>query len=907
MADTSSNGKNNIPTVENPTAGTVEGRVPQTQSQEESAQKTGFTNPYDLFSGTVAQIPDLKTLTQKIREEIKIEVPIFAGLNIKKWFKDPLKEVLDPFKNFNFKFKNGRVSFLDFEKNFLPKVPNILISGNPNGFQDVISIFENLMDDLKDDEKEDYNSARHRIHLMLKALEKLMEDETEVEFIKQNFADYDIAYIYNFSADWKLMISNADVSLRDQLIDLRTFLSLFQEKMMGVAFEAGNYSERIKNSALRFSTIIDDIDSILVRWSNELETMVERLIGLMTFTPAKRIHRYRINDLTTVLKNPLFKHVKADYIRMQSPSTNSMATSYANKGTDARDKVDAAQNTIPKASVATPDIGVGDKVQAEQQVDTIPFKGTVGPLNETQFENLRKAIRFRESGNNYKIVNRYGYSGAYQFGGPALQDLGYAKKGTTGKGLSNPSNWTGKNGITNREQFLNNNKLQDDTFVIWMKMLYKGILRVGAVSKSDSPATVGGYLAVAHLLGPGGARNLKNGKAGRDGNGTSANEYFNLGSKAVGGELSAGAASGQDNTPAGAAQASANEEAVSNNTIDDGASITVPGQSAASVYPYNKVKFTESGHFEEYDDTPGAERVQIRHRKGSGFELKEDGTTVHFSAKDSYDAVLGDNFIIVSGLCNIYVKGNCGIVSEGDVNINAGQNLNLIAGGDINMLAGGDKSERISGSSATTVANDMAVTSGGFLRQSSDGDMQLESSAFTAISRNGNTSIISQGDVNTVSAGSINSSAAGSISQLAKGNIISVSYGDQTLSASGKMVMGGDSLVAHGASSASMGSDGSTTIMGSGTIRLGAPVEKALYSDTAGSAPDGAANPVTPSGTSTDGGAGKIANDNKKKVEKDPVEKIVADFSASDFNETQARTGGGEGKEPSKVDPYTFA
>ncbi|QIW87792.1 baseplate hub + tail lysozyme [Agrobacterium phage OLIVR5] len=859
--------------------------------------KTEFENPYDLFGGTVGQIPDLQTATQKIREEIRVQVPASAGLSLTRWFKDPIKAFTDPFRNFNFRFKKGRVSFEEYERNFAPQTPNILQSANPMGFDEVISIFETLFDDLTEDERQDYDAARYKIHIMLRILETRMEMENGVDFIRDNFAERDISFILRFSAEWREMISNTDVSLRDQLIDLRTYLMLFYELFIGVAFEAGRYEEKIKNYAALFSNVVVLIDEILIQFPNELEVMVERLANLLTYTPAKKIHRYRLTNLAGVLKNPLFKFVKSDYIRTQSPSTNVMATSFARKEVNPRDQIDAAQASLPTARLATPDIGVGDKIQANAEIDTIPYTGTVGPLTTEQFEALRRAVRQRESGGDYSAVNRYGFSGAYQFGGPALQDLGYAKKGTSGKGLKNPNNWTGKNGITSLGVFLQNRKLQDDLFVVWMKLLYKRCLSVKAISESDTPAQVAGIITVAHLLGAGGARDFKNGKDGADGNGTKASEYYNLGKNAVGGST----------TVASADEAIQNSNAASMNTLPDSAMVTVPEQSAAPVYPYNKVKATESGHFEEYDDTPGAERIQVRHRKGSGYELKETGDTVYFSSRDSYDAVLGNNFIVVSGLCNIYVKGDCGIVSEGNVNINAGQDLNLIAGGDVNVVSGGNHSVRVSGSDSKTVEGDAAHSYGGFLRQSSDGDMQLESSSFTALSRNGNTTFISKGDVNTVTSGSINQNAVGSISSVAKGNIISVSYGDQTLTATGKMVMSGDSLIANGKSNANVGSDGSTTIAGSGVIKLGAPVEKSLFADSAGIAPDGPASPVSPSGSSSDGGAGQVSNDNKKKIEEKPVAKIVEEFSASDFNKTQARTGGGEGSTPSTTDPYTFA
>ena len=43
------------------------------------------------------------------------------------------------------------------------------------------------------------------------------------------------------------------------------------------------------------------------------------------------------------------------------------------------------------------------------------------------------------------------------------------------------------------------------------------------------------------------------------------------------------------------------------------------------VYPYNDVTQTESGHFMEMDDTPGAERIRLQHRTGTFTEIQADG------------------------------------------------------------------------------------------------------------------------------------------------------------------------------------------------------------------------------------------------------------------------------------------
>ncbi len=97
----------------------------------------------------------------------------------------------------------------------------------------------------------------------------------------------------------------------------------------------------------------------------------------------------------------------------------------------------------------------------------------------------------------------------------------------------------------------------------------------------------------------------------------------------------------------------------------------------ASVYPYNHVWETESGHVIELDDTPGAERIHIYHRSGTSQETFPDGTHVAHVNNDAFEIVLSDK--------TIYVNGDCNITSKKNLNLKAGGDLNIEIGGSINM------------------------------------------------------------------------------------------------------------------------------------------------------------------------------------------------------------------------------
>lgn len=110
-----------------------------------------------------------------------------------------------------------------------------------------------------------------------------------------------------------------------------------------------------------------------------------------------------------------------------------------------------------------------------------------------------------------------------------------------------------------------------------------------------------------------------------------------------------------------------------------------------AVYPKNHVRFTECGHVEEFDDTPGAERLHLYHTSGTfteignGWSFSPDGTRVQRVVGDDYEIIHGNKKIIIEGKdgidlvvrggMNITVDGSCGIQFNGDVNLLAKANV----------------------------------------------------------------------------------------------------------------------------------------------------------------------------------------------------------------------------------------
>jgi len=130
-----------------------------------------------------------------------------------------------------------------------------------------------------------------------------------------------------------------------------------------------------------------------------------------------------------------------------------------------------------------------------------------------------------------------------------------------------------------------------------------------------------------------------------------------------------------------------------------------PETKYAAKYPYNQATSTESGHYFELDDTPGAERVHLYHRSGSFTETHPDGSKVDKVVKDKYTIVMKDDHVYIMGDCqitvqgnaNIYVKKNCDLTVDGDMTQEVKGNLDVTVKGDWNTTVSGSVNHASSG------------------------------------------------------------------------------------------------------------------------------------------------------------------------------------------------------------------
>ena len=188
-------------------------------------------------------------------------------------------------------------------------------------------------------------------------------------------------------------------------------------------------------------------------------------------------------------------------------------------------------------------------------------------------------------------------------------------------------------------------------------------------------------------------------------------------------------------------------------TVDD--LTTEPKPSYNASYPFNHVRETESGHIQEFDDTPGHERIHEYHRSGTFYEVHPDGTRVSKIVGDGYEIVHGKKEVRVRGNVNVFVDGDASLYVRGNMDAQVDENLKFNVGKNIDFHAGENIRMFSNQSMELTTQTTMTQTSvGKFLQQSVD-DMQIVTSANFTNSVLGNYDMVIDGNSLTDIAGTL--------------------------------------------------------------------------------------------------------------------------------------------------------
>ncbi len=222
------------------------------------------------------------------------------------------------------------------------------------------------------------------------------------------------------------------------------------------------------------------------------------------------------------------------------------------------------------------------------------------------------------------------------------------------------------------------------------------------------------------------------------------------------------------------------------------------GTGAISVYPFNQVKETESGHVFEVDDSPNARRIHEMHAAGTYREIQDDGTRVVRVIGDDYEIVVRNKNVLIRGGCNVTIQGDSRLKVEGDLITEVDGNYHLTVRGDMVTKIGwndskevlGDSSTQINGNRTQRVSKD-EINAVGLSRSDSIGkSMTFDILENMSQKSSGNTAIISGGSRTLIAAvGAVDIGSAGNMSIATNSALAIKSMGNTKLDATGSILL----------------------------------------------------------------------------------------------------------------------
>lgn len=175
---------------------------------------------------------------------------------------------------------------------------------------------------------------------------------------------------------------------------------------------------------------------------------------------------------------------------------------------------------------------------------------------------------------------------------------------------------------------------------------------------------------------------------------------------------------------------------------------TEPASSYKGEYPYVHVYQSESGHVQEFDDTPGNERYRIMHPTGTYTETAADGRKT--------DKVVGDQYNIVDGT-RYESASNLKRSIAGDDTLYTVGNSKRTIGADSTLTIHGSRTEVIQGDWSINVQGSAKINVQG------TADIGVQGNATTDV--NGDYSLKVGGSLNWEVGGGVNWEVGGSVNQ----------------------------------------------------------------------------------------------------------------------------------------------
>ena len=157
-----------------------------------------------------------------------------------------------------------------------------------------------------------------------------------------------------------------------------------------------------------------------------------------------------------------------------------------------------------------------------------------------------------------------------------------------------------------------------------------------------------------------------------------------------------------------------------------------PSSAYNTEYPHNKVWETAC-HSIELDDTPGGERITVRHKSGSFIEIDSRGTTTQKTASDHYDVMDRKQHVVVGGMSTVTIMGNSYVYVRGNKIEEIEGDLKTLVHGN-HMISVGGQSVHQAGEQVSIRGGDVRVNANmGTLSINANKELQLSAGNLTAV------------------------------------------------------------------------------------------------------------------------------------------------------------------------------
>ena len=212
-----------------------------------------------------------------------------------------------------------------------------------------------------------------------------------------------------------------------------------------------------------------------------------------------------------------------------APNPAAIATSVQSTATVAATTPTALTPSDP-GPMAAADKGVKNPAALIDLAEQPLSKNGIGTLAPIEVAALKAQISKTMSGGNYTAENPITSAiGKYQMTPDSLINQNYLVSGTNVANISDPTSWTGKDGLTNINAFKSAPALQEKIMDVELQSNFDALTAKGIITSASLSSDISGKLSVAHSLGIDGCADWVKGNGGVSTTGLSGDLLYNQG------------------------------------------------------------------------------------------------------------------------------------------------------------------------------------------------------------------------------------------------------------------------------------------------------------------------------------------------------------------------------------------